>query len=261
MLSLWTDYEKEYQQNSINKPIKKYCYCENFTHLNKKDIALESADFPLEQIQDAYNFLPSGSYIGSFCKQNSTHIDCITLAKHYICFNNVHHLAKKRSENWSKYRILEKNKQSIGKQIAVAENQMFNLSHEAVLDLLDPEIKKKYSIIDQLPSRERFDIYDAIVKIKEDILGITALNKQIDTINEQLKQLEAENVSDKETKARKKIYGYYSALDFAVCSGKSSYHRSIKNLLAMLSDDELKYKEAAKINEGLHNAYHNKKQS
>ena len=261
MLSLWEKYEKEYQENSINKPVKKHCYCENFAHLNKKDIALQSTDFPLEQIQDAYSFFPQDSCIGFFCKQNPTHIDCITVAKHYLCFNNVHHLAKKRSENWSQYRILEKEKHSIGKQIAVAENQMFNLSNKAVVDLLDPEIKKKYSMIDQLPAKEQFALYDIIAQTRQDILGITPLNKQIDSINEQLQQLENEDVSGKEKKARKKIYGYYSALDFAVCAGKSSYHRAVKNLLAMLSDEQEKYKEAAKINEGLHNAYHNKKQS
>jgi hypothetical protein len=156
---------------------------------------------------------------------------------------------------------LEQEKKSLYEKLHAAKTNRYSIPFEKIFPFLEQEIQEKFKIKNQLSLEEEFDLDEKIDKAQDDMFGITKLKNQLDTIDKELEQLRAEPVWKKEKKARKKIYGYYSALDFAVCSGKSSYHRSIKNLLAMLSDDELKCKEAAKINEGLHNAYRNKKQS
>ncbi|HLJ31861.1 MAG TPA: hypothetical protein VKU36_05455 [Candidatus Babeliales bacterium] len=256
MLSLWEDYEKEYAQN-IHKKAKTRCYCEIFVDL--KNPCLLSEDFTTDQIQDAYNFFPQDSRIGSFCKQHPANPDCIILAKHYICFNNVDRITEKIKTIQSQINALEKEEKIVDKAL----NDSDKLSKEEKLNLLEPETREKYNKRAQLSAKEQFDLNEVIRTEQEKKLGITDLENQHDSIKDQLNQLESEFkiIRSQRDQADEKIYGYYSALDFAICSGKSAYHRAVKNLLAMIPDEQEKYIEAACINEGLHNAYNNKKQS
>jgi hypothetical protein len=261
MLSLWEDYEKEYAQNITNKKVKKYCYCEIFKDL--KNPCLLSEGFTTDRIQDAYNFFPKDSRIGSFCKQHPTNPDCITLAKHYICFNNVDLIAEKIKIIPSQIYALEKEEKIVDKALNDSEEQYYALSKEEQLNLLEPETREKYNTRAQLSAEEEIALDKAIVDEQEKKLGIVDLKNRQNTIKNQLHQLEKElkATAQQYDEAHEKIYGYYSALDFAICSGKSAYHHAVKNLLAMIPDEQEKYIEAACINEGLHNAYNNKKQS
>lgn len=258
---LLEEYEEKYLQSKQQRNTQKHCYCQTFANFNKKPFSIESQDFTPEKIIDAYTFFPQDSHIGFFCKQNPTNSDSIIIAKHYISFNNVYHLTQRRCNNWNQTKELEKKKQEIIIQHNILTEQIRNMPIEEQILLLAPEIQEQFKKIDQMSFEEENNLYEILEKTQEDKFGITLLTEQLNNIRTQLKELENEKVLKKEKQGRKKIQGYYSALDFDVCLGSSPYHQAVKNLLAMLTDHELRVIEASKINEGLHNAYHNKKQS
>jgi len=260
MFSLWEKYENEYLQNNAHKQNKKLCYCEKFIKPHKKDIIIESS-CTSEQIMNAYNFFPADSLIGLLCKKNPDHNDCIVIAKHYMSFNDFHLMIEKEKNLQQQEKVLEKEKEKLCKPLYIAYDQLKALSLQKKIDLLDSENQRKYSNRSQLSDIDKLKIATQINLAAEKHVGVTALKNQQDIIEQQLQQIKTElfSVWEAVKKQRRRIQGYYSALDFNICLGKSSYHKAVKNLLEMIPDEE-RHREAAKINEGLHNAYHNKKQ-